>query len=147
MRSDIKHFHTRQKEACARSGPEVYAKFKAWCDKYFVVTHRGPSGECRGVGGIFYDDVIGDFGGAGKSDYEAGFRHQMSCGSAICESYFPIVEKRLKERDTEREKEAIQETNFKHLLSAFPGQDSLHGKGKGVAANPAGKIRRIQPRL
>ena len=118
--SDIKHFHSRQKEACARSGPEVYAKFKAWCDKYFVVTHRGPSGECRGVGGIFYDDVIGDFGGAGKSDYEAGFRHQMSCGSAICDSYFPIIEKRIKERYTKRKNDAQGVGIFQNFLKPTP---------------------------
>jgi len=105
IESDIRHFHNAQKEACDRSGPDVYKKFKEWCDKYFVVTHRGPAGECRGVGGIFYDDVIGDFKNEGKSDYEAGFRHQMSCGSAICDSFFPIVEKRMHTPFTQKEKD------------------------------------------
>lgn len=105
IESDIKHFHTKQKEACDRSGPNVYSKFKEWCDKYFVVPHRGPSGECRGVGGIFYDDVTGDFSESGKSDYEAAYRHQMSCGSTICDSYFPIIQKRMETSYTKSEKE------------------------------------------
>ena len=57
----------------------MYSKFKKWCDEYFVIPHRGPKGECRGVGGLFYDDVIGDFEGVGKADYEKGFRKSLKC--------------------------------------------------------------------
>lgn len=87
------------------SGPEVFAKYKKWCDDYFKVTHRGPNGECRGVGGIFFDDVIGDFHGTGNPDYEKGFMHQVSCASSICDSYFPIIERRLNSVFTDAEKE------------------------------------------
>lgn len=104
---DIKHFHNTQKKACDRSGPGVYDRFKKWCDEYFVNTHRGPNGESRGVGGIFFDDVTGNFSEdkEGKPDYEAGFRHQMSCGSSICESFFPIIERRINSPFTKEEKE------------------------------------------
>ena len=57
-----------------KSGPEVHDKFKKWCDDYFRIPHRGPSGECRGVGGIFFDDVVGDFDGKGQFDYDRAFR-------------------------------------------------------------------------
>ena len=62
------------------------------------------SGECRGVGGIFFDDVIGDFASTGSANYEAAFRHQMSCASSICQSYFPIIRRRLETPFTEEEK-------------------------------------------
>jgi len=102
---DIKHFHQTQKEACDLSGDQVHSKFKKWCDDYFRIPHRGPSGECRGVGGIFFDDVIGDFASTGSANYEAAFRHQMSCASSICQSYFPIIRRRLEAPFTEEEKE------------------------------------------
>merc|ERR1719383_291914 len=102
---DIRHFHRSQKNACDISGPEVHDKFKKWCDDYFRIPHRGPGGECRGVGGIFFDDVVGDFDGNGQPDYDRAFRHQMSCASSICDSYFPIIKRRLNEPFTESEKE------------------------------------------
>ena len=105
IEEDIKHFHQAQKDACDLSGPNVYAKFKKWCDEYFVVKHRGPNGECRGAGGIFYDDVTGDFNETGKVDYEAGYNHQVACSSAIFDSFFPIVAKRMDTPYTDREKE------------------------------------------
>jgi len=35
---DCRHFHSVLRKAC---GEEMYAKFKAWCDKYFFIPHRG----------------------------------------------------------------------------------------------------------
>merc|ERR1711935_1139483 len=104
-REDIVHFHASQQAACSVSGATVHAKFKKWCDDYFRIPHRGPSGECRGVGGIFFDDVTGDFGETGVVDYEAGMRHQLSCASSICDSYFPIIRRRLDTPFTDVEKE------------------------------------------
>ena len=50
---DTQSFHTAMAAACAahaRVAP--YERYKAWCDEYFHLRHRG---EARGVGGIFYD--------------------------------------------------------------------------------------------
>ena len=51
---DCVHFHKTLKAACDKHNKDYYGRFKAWCDKYFVITHRN---ECRGVGGIFFDDL------------------------------------------------------------------------------------------
>ena len=52
---DVRHFHRTLKKACDRHNPKYYTKFKAWCDDYFRIKHRGIS---RGVGGIFFDDLV-----------------------------------------------------------------------------------------
>lgn len=46
-------FHAAMREACDRHFPRApWDHYKAWCDEYFFLKHRG---EARGVGGIFYD--------------------------------------------------------------------------------------------
>ncbi|KAG6862748.1 hypothetical protein C0993_001654, partial [Termitomyces sp. T159_Od127] len=51
---DAVHFHTTIKNACDKHGPQLYPKFKKWCDEYFYIPHRN---ESRGIGGIFFDDL------------------------------------------------------------------------------------------
>lgn len=49
------HFiHQRLKEACDKTDPSYYSRFKKWADDYFYIKHRE---ETRGVGGIFYDHL------------------------------------------------------------------------------------------
>ena len=52
---DAVHFHSAMKAGCDAGGKDdFYPRFKAWCDKYFFIKHRD---ECRGVGGVFFDDM------------------------------------------------------------------------------------------
>lgn len=53
---DAKYFHTAVKDTCDRFDPEYYPKFKNWADDYFYIPHRQ---ETRGIGGIFFDRLIG----------------------------------------------------------------------------------------
>lgn len=78
--NDIKHFHSTLKSACDEHDLTYYGKFKKWCDDYFRVTHRG---ECRGVGGIFFDDIDT------PSQHEA-FKFVSSCANAVIPSYMPL---------------------------------------------------------
>ena len=61
--------------------------FKAWCDKYFFITHRGIR---RGIGGIFFDDLD-------SPDQESCFQFVKDCAEAMVPAYVPIVAKQ-KER-------------------------------------------------
>lgn len=54
--------------------------FKKWCDDYFRITHRG---ECRGVGGIFFDDID-------EPSQEEAFQFIKSCANAVIPSYLPL---------------------------------------------------------
>lgn len=55
---DTKEFHQVLEKACMQLGADTYAKYKAWCDEYFYIPHRKSP---RGVGGIFFDYLQGDF--------------------------------------------------------------------------------------
>lgn len=81
--NDAKHFHKILKLACDKHDISYYKKFKKWCDEYFFITHRG---ECRGIGGIFFDDLD-------VPDKERAFQFVMSCSDSVIPSYLPIVEK------------------------------------------------------
>jgi coproporphyrinogen III oxidase len=97
-REDVIHFHRVWKQVCDRHGPVAdYRRFKKWCDEYFFLTHRG---EPRGVGGIFFDYLDGD--------WEAHFAFVRDCGDAFLRAYRPIVERRRDLPYTDRQR-AFQE--------------------------------------
>ncbi|HBL25976.1 MAG TPA: oxygen-dependent coproporphyrinogen oxidase, partial [Acidobacteria bacterium] len=81
---DAVHWHRTARTACEPFGPEVYPRFKTWCDEYFYLKHRG---EPRGVGGIFFDD----FNAPG---FVPSFAFLRSVGDAFLPAYLPIVERR-----------------------------------------------------
>jgi coproporphyrinogen III oxidase len=93
-REDVVHFHRTWKAACNRhAAPVDYAKFKNWCDEYFYLPHRK---EPRGVGGIFFDYLEGDF--------ETLFRFVRDCGDSFLDAYGPIARRRKDESFGEDER-------------------------------------------
>lgn len=89
---DAVHWHRTARAAC---GPELYPRFKQWCDDYFFLKHRQ---EPRGVGGIFFDD----FNAPG---FDASFRLLRSVGDAFLPAYLPIVQRRKDHAFGERERD------------------------------------------
>lgn len=55
---DTAEFHQAFQLACERHDSTYYERFRKWADDYFFLPHRGVH---RGVGGIFYDHLEGDF--------------------------------------------------------------------------------------
>jgi coproporphyrinogen III oxidase len=84
-REDAAEFHTALKAACDRHDPAYYAEFKAWCDRYFHLPHRG---EPRGAGGIFFDHLS-------SGDAEADFAFVRAVGEAFLDVYPRIVRRRM----------------------------------------------------
>jgi coproporphyrinogen III oxidase len=80
---DARHFHQTFKEACDRHDPGYYADFKAQCDRYFLIQHRG---ERRGIGGLFFDYLQGDLGKV--------FAFVKEVSEAFQPAYLPILERR-----------------------------------------------------
>jgi coproporphyrinogen III oxidase len=87
---DARHWHQTAREA---SG-EHYADLKRACDEYFYLKHRK---ETRGIGGLFADDLQGDF--------DERFALVDRIGSHFIPAYLPIVDKRLHTPFSERERD------------------------------------------
>lgn len=85
---DVKHWHQVAFDVCQPFGDEVYNQYKAWCDEYFYLKHRG---ECRGVGGLFYDDVNTASTGW---DFEQCFDFMQAVGQGYIDGIIPIFAKR-----------------------------------------------------
>jgi coproporphyrinogen III oxidase len=87
FRDDAVHFHRTLADVCDRHRPVGdYDRFKAWCDEYFFLPHRG---ETRGVGGIFFD-YLGNKG----EPIDAVFALVRELGAAFLQAYVPIAKRR-----------------------------------------------------
>lgn len=85
---DAKHFHQQHKDALDKFDPELYPKWKKWCDEYFLIKHRN---ETRGIGGIFFDDFD-------TKDPNEILKIVESCFDAFIPAYVPLV---VKHKDAE----------------------------------------------
>ena len=93
---DTVAFHAAMKAACdAHAAAAPYDKFKAWCDEYFYLKHRG---EMRGVGGIFYDWLD-------SGDFEADFAFTQEVGRAFLAVYPEVVRRNFAKPWTAAERE------------------------------------------
>ena len=90
---DVLHWHRTARALCEPFGAERYAAHKRWCDEYFFLKHRG---ETRGVGGLFFDDLHGD--------YDRDFAYLRAVGDGFLDAYLPIVERRRGMAFGERER-------------------------------------------
>jgi coproporphyrinogen III oxidase len=91
---DAQAFHKTLKGACDRHDPDYYPRFRAWCDEYFFLPHRG---EPRGAGGIFFD--YHDTG-----SWEADFAFTRDVGLAFLEVYPQIVMRHMNQPWSEAER-------------------------------------------
>lgn len=127
---DTSDFHGAFRDACTPYDPQFYPAFKAWCEEYFYIPHRGHT---RGVGGIFYDYLglnkfgadtsivtAGQFGkgGVGKEltqrgmevaanadlDWEQGFAFTQDVGRAFLSIYPQLIRRHMAKAWTEAER-------------------------------------------
>ncbi|RIA37614.1 coproporphyrinogen oxidase [Hephaestia caeni] len=81
---DTADFHAAMKAACDAHDSDHYPRFKKWADEYFYIPHRKVH---RGVGGIFYDHLEGDF--------DANFAFTKDVGLAFLDIFPAIVRRRM----------------------------------------------------
>jgi coproporphyrinogen III oxidase len=92
---DVRHWHLTARAACEPFGPEVYPRYKEWCDRYFFLPHRQ---ETRGVGGLFFDDF-------NTPGFTQSFGFLQSVGDHFLPAYLPILARRLTIPFGERERQ------------------------------------------
>jgi coproporphyrinogen III oxidase len=92
---DAVHWHRTARAAVAPFGEALHARFKAACDDYFFLRHRG---EQRGIGGLFFDDFD-------ELGFERSLALARSVGDAFIHAYLPIVGLRKGAAFGERERE------------------------------------------
>jgi coproporphyrinogen III oxidase len=92
---DVLHWHRTAEAACRPFGDAMYAKYKAWCDRYFFLPHRD---ETRGVGGLFFDDF-------NEVDFGHSFNFMQSVGDHFLPAFMPILERRMHTPWQQRERD------------------------------------------
>jgi coproporphyrinogen III oxidase len=92
---DVLHWHRTARDACQAFGPDVYEKYKSWCDRYFFLPHRN---ETRGVGGVFFDDL-------NEGGFDRSFAFQRSIGDHFLPAFMPILERRKDQPYGDRERQ------------------------------------------
>ncbi|KAL7944548.1 Coproporphyrinogen III oxidase [Trichoderma barbatum] len=122
---DAIHFHKTIKAACDSHDKTYYPRFKKWCDKYFYNKHRG---ECRGVGGIFFDDLDET-----ERDQENTFAFIQDCLKSFLPSYVPIIEKRKDMPYDDKEKAWQQIRRGKYVEFNL-----VHDRGTAFGLNTPG---------
>ena len=88
---DAVHWHEQARAASGRHYPAL----KQACDEYFYLPHRN---ECRGIGGVFFDDWT-------EGGFEASFDFVRSVGDHFLPAYQPIFERRVDMPYTARERD------------------------------------------
>jgi coproporphyrinogen III oxidase len=98
IKEDAVYFHQALKNVCDAFDASYYAKFKAWADDYFFITHRN---ETRGIGGIFFDQLKADE----SHSKEQIFEFVKAVGNAFAPTYAHILKKNANLPYSEVEKE------------------------------------------
>jgi coproporphyrinogen III oxidase len=94
--ADAQVFHAAMRAACQKHAAVApYDKYKAWCDEYFFLKHRG---EPRGIGGIFYD-------WHDSGDWDADFAFTQEVGRAFAAIYPELVRRNFAAPWTEADRE------------------------------------------
>src|SRR5262245_48354225 len=101
---DARLFHAAMQGACDPFDPEWYPKYKAWCDEYFFLPHRG---EPRGIGGIFYDRH-------NSGDFEKDFAFTRAVGEAFLDVYPKIIRNRMSQPwgEAERQEQLVRRGRY-----------------------------------
>ena len=92
--ADTAAFHARLRVACDAHAPDAYERYKQWADEYFFLPHRG---EARGVGGIFFDYLEGDF--------ERDLAFTQGVGEAFLDIYPALLRRHMDRPWTEAERQ------------------------------------------
>jgi coproporphyrinogen III oxidase len=124
---DTADFHAELAQTCDAHDPAYYERFAKWADEYFWLPHRQVA---RGVGGIFYDRLEGDF--------DANFAFTRDVGEAFLAAYPPIVRRRMDQPFTPEDLDQL--LTFRGRYVEF---NLLHDRGTLFGLKTGGNIEAI----
>jgi coproporphyrinogen III oxidase len=124
---DAQDFHAALKTMCDRHDAAHYPKFSKWADEYFFLPHRN---EHRGVGGIFYDHLDGD--------WDKNFAFTKDVGECLRETYPQIVRRHWVEPWSEAE--AVQQAKWRGRYVEF---NLLYDRGTTFGLKTGGNVESI----
>ena len=126
---DARHWHQVARDACDRFDEQLYPRFKAACDDYFVQHHRG--GEPRGIGGLFFDDF-------NELGFENSFALIQALGDGYLDAYLPILDRRLPMDWGERQRQFQL-----HRRGRYVEFNLLHDRGTRFGLEARGRAESI----
>ncbi|QMW24046.1 oxygen-dependent coproporphyrinogen oxidase [Sandaracinobacteroides saxicola] len=124
---DTAAFKAELKVACDAHDPEHWERFSKWCDEYFWVPHRNRH---RGVGGIFYDHLEGDF--------DSNFAFTRDVGEAFLRAFPAIVRARMGMPWSEDERDVL--LRYRGVYAEF---NLVHDRGTLFGLKTGGNIDAI----
>jgi coproporphyrinogen III oxidase len=125
---DVVFWHQQAKELCDSFEEGLYSEFKKNCDEYFYLSHRN---ETRGVGGIFFDDLI-------LKDFSTSLDFCKKVMQTFAKSYFNIFMKRKNLSFGEKEK------NFQNYRRGrYVEFNLVHDRGTHFGLQSGGRTESI----
>lgn len=98
--ADVVAWHRAAAGACAPFHAAMYPQFRAHCDEYFLLRHRG---EARGIGGIFFDDLNERLAPFNLS-WQRSFEFMQSVAAHYMQAYLALLQRRHALPHGERER-------------------------------------------
>ena len=104
--ADTADFHAAFKATCDGHGADYWERYSKWCEEYFYVPHRMRH---RGVGGIFYDHLEGD--------WAANFAFTQDVGRTLLATFPELVRRHMREPWSEAER--LAQLRYRGLYAEF----------------------------
>ena len=104
--ADTAAFHAAFEATCDAHGVDYWERYSKWCDEYFYVPHRLRH---RGVGGIFYDHLEGD--------WAANFAFTQDVGRTLLATFPALVRQHM--RDSWTEADRLAQLRYRGLYAEF----------------------------
>ena len=147
---DATEFHSYYQNICKTRSPYLYNHLKKWCDDYFYLPSRD---EHRGVGGIFFDDLVtvhminsshfnysttNTLNSINISPLDEAMDFAMDVCNGFMPSYLPIVKKR---------KDLLYSESQRHFQLLRRGRyvefNLLYDRGVKFGLVPGGRVEAV----